>query len=42
MFEVGDIVRVVTEPPANRHGTHWMFISEDGLYVWARGYNHRC
>ena len=26
MFEVGDIVRVVTEPPANRHGVHWIFI----------------
>lgn len=28
MFEVGDIVRVVTEPPANRRGIHWIFISK--------------
>lgn len=27
MFEVGDIVRVITEPPAERHGNHWIFIS---------------
>lgn len=28
MFEVGDIVRVVTEPPVDRHGVHWIFISD--------------
>lgn len=28
MFEVGDIVRVITEPPAERHGNHWIFISD--------------
>lgn len=28
MFEAGDIVRVIAEPPANRHGACWVFIPD--------------
>ena len=26
MFEVGDIVRVIAEPPVVKRGKHWIFI----------------
>ena len=28
MFEVGDIVRVIAEPPADKHGRHWVYIPD--------------
>lgn len=27
MFAVGDVVRVIAEPPTDRHGAFWIFIS---------------
>lgn len=28
MFEVGDIVRVIVEPPVDKSGKHWVFIPD--------------
>lgn len=25
MFDVGDIVRVIAEPPVDKHGKHWIY-----------------
>lgn len=30
MFEVGDVVRVIANPPAEIHGDHWIFIPNMG------------